>query len=222
MRIGGCRWFCRRFLKKGSCAVDVGGHVGSFLNLLIKYSPEGQRIVFEPSPTKSRSLSSRFPDVQVFPYAVANEAGTAVFEEDCARSGFSALQREYRRPTAKIARYEVKTCQLDDVLLELGRFDLIKLDVEGGELAALQGAAKVIERWNPAIVFECGPESWFAEQKLSRMDLYKFITQGLGYNILGFPDFLFNKGEMTYDEFRKCEYYPFRALNYVALPRLAR
>ena len=98
----------------------------------------------------------------------------------------------------------LKHAELDDVLLELGRFDLIKLDVEGGELAALQGAAKVIERWNPAIIFECGPESWFAEQKLSRMDLYKFITQGLGYNILGFTDFLFNKGEMTYDEFRKC------------------
>ena len=48
---------------------------------------------------------------------------------------------------------EVQTCRLDDVLLEMDRIDLIKLDIEGGgELAALRGAAKVIERWKPALI----------------------------------------------------------------------
>lgn len=212
----------QKILKKDSCAVDIGGHVGSFLNLLIKHAPKGRHIVFEPSLTKSEWLRSRFPDVPVFPYAVAKEAGIAVFEEDRARPGFSALQQGRREPAAEIVRYEVKTCRLDDVLLELGRFDLIKLDIEGGELAALQGAVKVIERWKPVVIFECGPEYWFAERKLSRMSLYKFITEDLGYNILGFTDFLFDKGEMPYDEFRKCGLYPFRALNFVALPRATR
>ena len=60
-------------LKKNSCAVDVGGHIGSFLNLLIKYSPQGKHIVFEPSVTKSQWLRRRFPEAKVFPYAVSNE-----------------------------------------------------------------------------------------------------------------------------------------------------
>ena len=49
----------------------------------------------------------------------------------------------------------------------------------------------------------------------------KEITQDLGYDIFSFTDFLFDKGEMTYDEFRKCGLYPFRALNFVAVPRSA-
>jgi len=208
----------QKILKKDSCAVDVGGHVGSFLSLLIKYAPGGQHVAFEPSLTKSQWLRSRFPEVKVFPYAATDESGTAIFEEDCARSGYSALQRGNREPKAKIVRYEVHTCRLDDVLLEMGRFDLIKLDIEGSELAALRGAVKAIERWKPAIIFECLPERCLAGQKLSRMDLYKFLTGDLGYEIMNFTDFLFDKGEMTYDEFRKCGLYPFRGLNFIALP----
>jgi FkbM family methyltransferase len=212
----------QKVLQHDSCAVDVGGHVGSFLSLLIKYAPAGQHTVFEPSLTKSQWLRRRFPDVRVFSCAVANEAGAAVFEEDYARPGFSALQRGSREPAANINRYKVETCRLDDVLFEMGRIDLIKLDIEGGELAALHGAVKIIEKWNPVIIFECGPEHWLAERKLNRMALYKLVTEDLGYNILCFADFLFNKGEMGYDEFRKCGIYPFRALNFIALPRSPR
>ncbi len=212
----------QKILKKDSCAVDVGGHVGSFLNLLIKYAPQGKHAVFEASVTKSRWLSRRFPEAKVYPYAVADKSGRAVFEEDCARSGYSALQWDRGKPAAKRVRYEVQTCRLDDVLLEMGRIELIKFDIEGGELAALHGASKAIKRWNPVIIFECAPEHQFAERKRSRMSLYKFITDDLGYDIFSFTDFLFDKGEMTYDEFRKCGLYPFRALNFVALPRPAR
>ena len=207
--------------EEGLCAVDVGGHIGSFLNLLIRYSPQGQHIVFEPSFTKSQWLRSQFPEAKVFPYAVSNEAGAALFQEDCVRPGLSALQSGSWQPAAKMVSYEVQTCRLDEVLLEMGRFDLIKLDIEGGELAALQGAVKIVKRWHPIIIFECGPERQLDERKLSRKSLYKFITQDLGYDIFSFTDFLFDKGEMTYDEFRKCGLYPFRALNFVAVPRSA-
>ena len=50
------------------------------------------------------------------------------------------------------------------------------------------------------------------------IDLYEFITGDLGYNIFTFEDFLFDKGEMSANEFRKCGLYPFRAFNFVALP----
>ena len=209
----------QRLLKDDSCCIDVGGHIGSFLRLVKKYASKGQHAVFEASHTKSSWLKSRFPDVRVFPYAVSDKTGKALFQEHYARSGYSALQRDKVAREAKSFTYEVETRRLDDVLPEMERVDLIKLDIEGGELAALRGGIEGIKKWTPAIIFECGTENWLLEEKLSRLDLYNFITGDLSYNIFSFSDFLFDKGSMSYDEFRKCGLYPFRGFNFVALPR---
>jgi len=55
-----------------------------------------------------------------------------------------------------------------DTILDTGRVDLIKLDVEGMELAALEGAEMTIEHWRPVLFVEwakCGAEplrTWLA------------------------------------------------------------
>jgi len=211
----------QKLLHEESCCIDVGGHIGSFLRLLKKYAPKGQHAVFEPSPTKSGWLKSRFPDIKVFPYAVSDKTGWAVFEEHFAKSGYSALQRGAAMVGAECATYEVETRRLDDVLLDMERIDLIKLDIEGGELAALRGAVGKIKTCNPAIIFECGSEYSLAKNNLSRLELYNFITADLRYNIFSFSDFLFGKGCMGYEEFRKYGLYPFRGFNFLALPRSA-
>src|SRR5262245_27473211 len=81
----------QQLLTTNSCGVDVGSHIGSFLSLLIKYAPNGQHIAFEPVIVKNKWLKRRFPEVQIFPYAVADEAGRAVFEQNLARPGYSHL-----------------------------------------------------------------------------------------------------------------------------------
>jgi hypothetical protein len=103
----------------------------------------------------------------------------------------------------------------------MDRVDLIKFDIEGGELAALRGAIEKIKRCNPAIIFECGSEYWLVKEKLSRLDLYNFITVDLRYDIFSISDFLFKKGSMSYEEFHKYGLYPFRGFNFLALPRAA-
>lgn len=140
--------------------------------------------------------------------------GEAVFYEDNVRPGYSGLG--VADPNR--AAYEVQTCRLDDVLLSRARIDLLKLDIEGGELAALRGAIQIIRKFQPVILFECGTEYDLANRKLSRMALYQLITGDLRYEIFGFVDFLFDKGPMNFDEFRKCGLYPFRALNFIARP----
>ena len=208
-----------RILEKNSCCIDVGGHIGSFLTLVNKYAPRGHHAVFEASPTKSRWLKKRFPGVRVFSYAVADKTGSAVFAEDCARPAYSALVPLTGSSGEKSVLLDVLTCRLDDVLTTTDRVDLIKLDIEGGELAALRGATQLIEKWKPVIIFECGSEYAFTMHTSTRLDLYNFVTNDLGYNIFSFTDFLHDKGEMGYDEFRKCGLYPFRGFNFVALPK---
>ena len=108
--------------------------------------------------------------------------------------------------------------RLDDVLLKRAKVSLIKLDIEGGELDALRGAKGVITKCRPAIIFECGSEQDLRRQDLSRRELYDYITADLHYKMFSFVDFIFDKEEMTFEEFRKCGIYPFRAFNFVAIP----
>ena len=61
-------------------------------------------------------------------------------------------------------------------------------------------------------MFECGTEYQISEQ---RRAIYSLLTE-LGYEMYCFGDFLFDKGALSYDEFRKCGLYPFRAFNFVA------
>lgn len=200
-----------KLLAADSCAVDVGAHVGSFLRLLLKYAPEGRHSAFEASSTKAEWLRAGFPGVKVFPVAVASKSGVAIFHEDHARPGYSSLSGANQ--SASSTSYEVPTRTLDEALTGLTRLDLIKLDIEGGELDALRGARGLVERFRPAIVFECG-----SEYISSRSDLFDFLTKTIGYSVFSFTDFLFSKGPMSFDEFRKCGLYPFRAFNFVALP----
>ena len=95
--------------------------------------------------------------------------------------------------------------------------DLLKLDIEGGKLAALKGATAILNRWHPSILFECGSE--YAPNKPSRRDLFDFLADQ-GYRIYSFGDFLFDKGPMGFDEFQRCGLYPFRAFNFIALQDL--
>jgi len=206
----------RYLLRNDSCCVDVGCHVGSFLSLVLKCAPYGKHIAFEASKVKSEWLKRRFPAVEIIPTAVADKAGTGIFEENVKLPGFSRLKVD-GETTRGATDSEVEVCRLDDMLLDR-KIDLLKLDIEGGELAALRGALATIQKWQPAIIFECAPEFVLNKLNIKRADLYEFLTITVKYRIYCFSDFLFQKGSMDFPEFQKCGLYPFRAFNFIALP----
>jgi FkbM family methyltransferase len=202
-----------KLLKNDSSVVDVGAHIGSFLRMVLQYAPKGEHWAFEASPTKARWLQLRFPQVRVRAVAVAYRSGVGVFSEDYEHPGFSSLVREPTAGTAPRA-IEVPTRNLDEELNGIEKLDLIKLDIEGGELDALRGAVCLIQRLKPAIILECG--SVYAPAQ--HHELFEFITNTLCYEIFGLVDFLFEKGPMGFEEFQKCGMYPFRGFNFIALP----
>lgn len=60
---------------------------------------------------------------------------------------------------------------------------IIKIDVEGHELAILRGANKFLEEYSyPPILFEAWSETWFSEGKVELMKYFKF----LGYEVTNF------------------------------------
>jgi FkbM family methyltransferase len=205
----------RKLLKPNSNAVDVGAHIGSFTSLLLQISPNGSHVAIEASPTKAAWLKMRFQGVDVRSVAASDSDAKATFQEDTQLSGFSRLSAEATNDHS--ISYTVETRRLDNILNGHDP-DLIKIDVEGLELSVLRGATETISRCQPAIIFECGPEYALQDQGVSRRELFDFLTRDINYSISTFADFLFDKGGMEFDEFRRCGLYPFVAFNFVALP----
>jgi len=204
-----------KLLTDKSNVVDVGCHIGSFISAASRIAPNGCHILIEPTPAKCELLRVKFPKATLHQVAVSDTNGIATFEENLTHSGLSRLQGS-SAADGSTSCYPVKVAKLDDLLLE--KVDLLKMDIEGNELAALRGAVGIITRDQPPIIFECGSEYSLDAIGASRKDLFEFITNELGYSIYTFTDFLYDKGSMSFSEFKKCGLYPFRAFNFVALP----
>jgi FkbM family methyltransferase len=127
-----------RLLNNTSNVLDVSCHIGSFLSLATKIAPQGQHAAVEASPQKANMLRSKFPKVPIEQVAISDSNGTALFQEDLDNPGFSRLG-ETASAAGRVKKYEVRTATIDSLSLE--HFDLVKLDIEGAELAALRGGA---------------------------------------------------------------------------------
>jgi hypothetical protein len=66
------------------------------------------------------------------------------------------LKRRYDRPNEEDTLITVRTERLDDMLPAGARVDLMKIDVEGGELMVLEGAVATLRRCKPVVIFEHG------------------------------------------------------------------
>jgi FkbM family methyltransferase len=154
--------FVERLLRPGMTVLDIGAHHGLYTLLCSKYvGRKGQVIAFEASPRECRRLAKHVRingcrNVRIEPHAVGSESGSAdlyVVNGSC-NWGNSLRAPVVFESTFKIP---VQVCPVDDVLLELGisRVDFIKLDVEGAELSALKGTARLLRGVaRPAILVE--------------------------------------------------------------------
>ena len=143
--------------------VDVGGNVGNYTAALLKRFPEARVVTFEPSSTNIALLRDRFgsePRVTLVPAAVSSTAGEAQLFSDVPGSGLGSLtKRDLSHLNLSFEETEsVQTIRLEDYwrdTLQGQRIDILKLDIEGHELDALQGAGEAIASTR-AVQFEFG------------------------------------------------------------------
>jgi FkbM family methyltransferase len=143
-------------LGPGDVFYDVGANVGFFTLLAARLvGPRGAVLAFEPDPRNAEVLRSNvarndLENVEVFEQAVADSAGrrTLVLAES------TASHLADGGPEDETTVVDVVT--LDDLEGAPGHRppSAIKLDVEGAEVAALRGAARLIARHRPTIICE--------------------------------------------------------------------
>lgn len=150
-------------LKAGDVVLDVGANGGVYTLLAAKaVGDAGHVYAFEPDKQALRLLRHNLElnavtNVTVVPAAVSNHAGEASFAvaDDVAMGSLADIER----PDQRIGRWEtVETVRLDDMIDRFGirSVDFIKMDVEGAEKLALEGATGLLSsaRAPAAILFE--------------------------------------------------------------------
>ena len=150
----------------GGTFVDVGANQGFFTLLGSKRVGEhGQVFAFEPATTEARKLRANLKfngcaNVTVEEMALGAEPGSADFYMYLGHQGsWSGLRKGAEDVEVEARVITVPVVTLDSYLAERGvkRVDVMKVDVEGGELNVLRGAAATIATHRPVIVCEVEP-----------------------------------------------------------------
>lgn len=161
-------------LRVGHKVYDIGAHAGYYTLLSsARVGPQGQVFAFEPSPRNLQFLRKHVAinnraNVTIIDSAVGDQTGTQRFDSgDDSFTG--ALSRD--------RGFEVNVITLDGMFDNgiLPPPDIIKMDIEGGEAGALQGATRLISKAHPLIFLSThGPQ---VHAQCSE------ILTNLGYNL---------------------------------------
>jgi FkbM family methyltransferase len=207
----------QRTIRDGMNCVDVGCHLGSMLNQIRQLSPSGQHVAIEAIPYKAKWLQRKYADVSVHQLAVGDRAGQVEFYHNPKQSGFSGLQAHGSEPKA-CHKLAVECQPLDAIVPESQRIDFVKIDVEGAELLVMKGANRILLRDRPAVLFECtlsGLEAFAIKAE----QVYRYLDRHLHYDIFLIQDWLTHQPPLDLAQFEAAMQYPFKAFNFVMLPR---
>lgn len=147
-------------LRPGDTVLDVGANVGFLTVIAARLVGAGGRVVaFEPVPDNARQIRrnaklNRLGNIEVVESAVADRTGTATLV--LARfAGGAALEGADRPPDACGER-TVPVVTLDEWCAgaSVPAPALVKIDVEGAELAVLRGMAGLLAGPRPALLIE--------------------------------------------------------------------
>ncbi len=144
--------------------LDVGAHHGETVEAYKAVFPRAKILAFEPFPESFEILKQRAGQtagVNLVPLAVSDSSGKRVFFVNDADSTNSLLPRpsDSRRYFPKHAgpktKIEVETITLDEFLNKEGidHVDILKMDIQGGELLALKGFDKGLRDQIASIIY---------------------------------------------------------------------
>ncbi len=146
----------QRLLKPGETMIDVGANIGYFSILGARaVGASGRVFAFEPMPRVRERLErnialNQLTNVSVRSEALSDGSGpSAFYAGPTDDTGLASL-----RPLAGSQQVDVMRARFDDLWNPSERVSLIKIDVEGAEMAVIRGMSECLKRDAPHVILE--------------------------------------------------------------------
>ena len=154
----------KKILKPDSVLIDVGANIGYFSLLAAPQLPQGRVISVEPVSFLFNALLenisiNKFNNIEAINVAAGDkEENRLIYLSGADNIGMSSFQQ----PENYSGKTEiVKVVTLDSIAidLKLQKVDIVKIDVEGNELAVLKGMKEIVNKFQPYILIELNPHT---------------------------------------------------------------
>jgi FkbM family methyltransferase len=176
-----------KMLRPDFHVIDGGANIG-FLSLNFAQTCfKGFVYSFEPDSENFNALErnvncNNFKNIRLFKKALGKEPGSAqLYKMYTSNPGANRILPT--KPPREIISESIEIITLDGLFTQkiFERVDLLKLDIEGFELFALQGAREIINHWKPLLFIELA-EANLRVQNCTAIGLIEYI-ESLGYHV---------------------------------------
>ena len=184
--------FLQALVNPSSYYIDVGANLGFTSVPLLARHHDLRVLSIEPSPVtvqflrKTASESPWSDRWIVVAEAVGETVGETAFHYGDPKSAlYDGLRTTTNSPDRQVARVPLTT--IDTIWNRLGRpfVSAVKLDIEGGELHALRGAASCIAENRPYVLTEWWPD-YLAAYNVKNDEILD-LAADWHYSIIGLP-----------------------------------
>ena len=171
----------RDHVRPDSIVCDVGAYKGSYLYWLSRWCRNGKVFAFEPLSDFADSLTdicANQSNVTIEELAVSNSSGIRTIYVPIDHPQGASLVKDDQTMGPCTMR-QIQSVSLDDYFSNEEQIALLKVDVEGTELDVFKGAAQILLRQSPLLVFEC--ESRHLRKTQTSMSEVFLYLRSLGY-----------------------------------------
>jgi len=154
--------FVSQKLKQGMTCLDVGANIGIYATLESKIvGDKGKVIAIEPSPINFRYLEHNLNlqnknNFEAYNIATSNQEENLDFLIFNKKSNYCQVLRQGQEIPPETKVISVPTKRIDTLFKEnpIDKLNLLRMDIEGHEWEAIQGAKDTIRKFKPMIKIE--------------------------------------------------------------------
>jgi FkbM family methyltransferase len=174
-------------IKEDSYVIDVGANIGFLSMQFARMCSKGKVFSFEPDSQNFENLKrniqlNNFNNIKIFKDALGAKTETVTLYKIFVNNP-GANRILFTKPDTPHQDESIDVAVLDEIAenFNIPRVDVMKIDVEGFEIFALQGAKKIIAKWRPVLFVELA-EVNLRQHGYTALSLVEFIEQ-LGYEV---------------------------------------